>query len=62
MRGDLRRDVFGNTQDVYSIFGFTRKVEFNETPEYEELENLARYGYSPTDAEVKLYLLNLIIN
>lgn len=50
MRGDLRRDVFGNTQDVYSIFGFTRKVEFNETPEYEELENLARYGYSPTDA------------
>ena len=50
LRGDFRRDVFGNTQDVYSIFGFTRQVEFNDAPEYEELENLAHYGYSPTDA------------
>jgi hypothetical protein len=47
--GDYRRDVFGNRQDNYGLIITNAGSDNSYMPEYEELENLAQYGFNPAE-------------
>lgn len=47
--GDYRRDAFGNRQDNYGLIVTNAGDDNSDKPEYAELENLAQYGFNPSE-------------
>jgi len=47
--GDYRRDVFGNRQDNFGLLVTNVAPDNAKQPEYEEMEYLSQYGFSPSD-------------
>ena len=47
--GDYRRDVFGNRQDNVGLLVTNVAPDNASQPEYEEMEYLSQFGFSPSD-------------
>ena len=47
--GDYRRDVFGNRQDNIGLLVTNVAPDNASQPEYEEMEYLSQFGFSPSD-------------
>lgn len=47
--GDYRRDVFGNRQDNVGLLVTNVTPDNASQPEYEEMEYLSQFGFSPSD-------------
>lgn len=47
--GDYRRDVFGNRQDNFGLLVLNIAPDNASQPEYEEMEYLSQFGFSPSD-------------